>query len=123
MVDGELLLDLEYAEDSIAEVDMNVVMDGRGRFIEVQGTAERRRSIARDSTACSTSRRGIDRLVVMQRKVLAEDLDVFESLRAASTSSSRRANRASSPRSARRLTSTAGVRRPPPISTREWPTS
>jgi ribonuclease PH len=34
------MLDLAYAEDSTAEVDMNVVMTGGGRFIEVQGTAE-----------------------------------------------------------------------------------
>ncbi|MBN1546655.1 MAG: ribonuclease PH [Syntrophaceae bacterium] len=40
IVDGEVLLDLEYVEDSRAEVDMNVVMTGSGRFIEVQGTAE-----------------------------------------------------------------------------------
>jgi ribonuclease PH len=40
LVDGEVLLDLDYSEDSRAEVDMNVVMDGEGRFIEVQGTAE-----------------------------------------------------------------------------------
>jgi ribonuclease PH len=40
LVDGEALLDLDYSEDSRAEVDMNVVMDGEGRFIEVQGTAE-----------------------------------------------------------------------------------
>ncbi|MHB1504972.1 MAG: ribonuclease PH [Acidimicrobiales bacterium] len=40
VVDGACLLDLDYSEDSRAEVDMNVVMDGSGRFIEVQGTAE-----------------------------------------------------------------------------------
>ena len=40
VVDGDILLDLEYVEDSRAEVDMNVVMTGSGRFIEVQGTAE-----------------------------------------------------------------------------------
>ncbi len=40
VVDGESLLDLDYAEDRVAEVDMNVVMDGQGRFLEVQGTAE-----------------------------------------------------------------------------------
>jgi ribonuclease PH len=39
-VDGRVLLDLNYAEDSRAEVDMNVVMTGSGKFIEVQGTAE-----------------------------------------------------------------------------------
>ena len=39
-VDGEVLLDLDYEEDSKAEVDMNVVMTGGGRFAEIQGTAE-----------------------------------------------------------------------------------
>ena len=41
MVDGEVLLDLDYPEDSRAEVDMNVVMTGDGGLIEVQATAER----------------------------------------------------------------------------------
>lgn len=40
MVAGELMLDLDYSEDSHAEVDMNVVMDDKMRFIEVQGTGE-----------------------------------------------------------------------------------
>ena len=40
MVEGQLLLDLDYQEDSRAEVDMNFVMTGSGLFIEVQGTAE-----------------------------------------------------------------------------------
>jgi ribonuclease PH len=40
MVGGEALLDLDYSEDSIAEVDMNVVMTGDGRLVEVQATAE-----------------------------------------------------------------------------------
>jgi ribonuclease PH len=40
MVDGQLFLDLDYQEDSRAEVDMNFVMTGGGLFIEVQGTAE-----------------------------------------------------------------------------------
>jgi ribonuclease PH len=40
MVEGQLLLDLDYQEDSRAEVDMNFVMTGGGLFIEVQGTAE-----------------------------------------------------------------------------------
>jgi len=40
IVDGTPLLDLPYVEDSTAEVDMNVVMTGAGRFVEVQGTAE-----------------------------------------------------------------------------------
>jgi len=40
IVNGEPVLDLNYAEDSTAEVDMNIVMTGRGRFVEIQGTAE-----------------------------------------------------------------------------------
>jgi ribonuclease PH len=40
VVDGKVLLDLDYPEDSHAEVDINVVMTGAGRFVEVQGTAE-----------------------------------------------------------------------------------
>jgi len=41
VVDGEALLDLDYSEDSRAETDMNVVMTGDGRLVEVQATAER----------------------------------------------------------------------------------
>jgi ribonuclease PH len=40
VLDGQVLLDLEYVEDVAAEVDMNLVMTGRGKFIEVQGTGE-----------------------------------------------------------------------------------
>jgi len=40
VIDGACMLDLPYSEDSRAEVDMNVVMTGAGRFVEVQGTAE-----------------------------------------------------------------------------------
>ena len=40
MVRGEARLDLDYAEDVVADVDMNVVMSSEGRFVEVQGTGE-----------------------------------------------------------------------------------
>jgi ribonuclease PH len=40
LVQGVAVLDLDYAEDATAETDMNLVMDGEGRFVEVQGTAE-----------------------------------------------------------------------------------
>ena len=39
IIDGEPVLDLNYSEDSNAEVDMNIVMTGKGKFVEVQGTA------------------------------------------------------------------------------------
>jgi ribonuclease PH len=80
IVDGELLLDLEYAEDSVAEVDMNIVMDGRGRFIEVQGTGEQMPfERARLDALLDLAARGIAELVAVQRRVIEEDLDVFES--------------------------------------------
>jgi ribonuclease PH len=41
IVDGQTLLDLDYSEDSTAEVDMNVVVTGDGELVEVQATAER----------------------------------------------------------------------------------
>ncbi len=80
LVDGELLLDLEYAEDSVAEVDMNVIMDGRGRFIEIQGTGEQTPfDRGRLDAMLDLASAGIDRLLEIQRTVIEEDLDVFES--------------------------------------------
>jgi len=79
MVDGELLLDLEYSEDSIAEIDMNIVMDEHGRFVEVQGTGEQTPfDRARLDAMLDLASGGIDRLLEIQRKVTQEDLDVFE---------------------------------------------
>jgi ribonuclease PH len=79
MVDGELLLDLDYSEDSIAEVDMNVVMDDRGRFIEVQGTGEQTPfDRGRLDAMLDLAAGGISRLAEIQRHVTQEDLDVFE---------------------------------------------
>ena len=66
VIDGTPMLDLEYSEDVRAEVDMNVVMTGDGRFVEVQGTAEgvaftrgraRRAARARRSRASTRSSR------------------------------------------------------------------
>jgi ribonuclease PH len=75
LVDGELLLDLDYSEDSRAEVDMNVVTDSRGRFIEVQGTGERtpfdraRLDAILDLTAAGTAQ-----LVAIQREIVEKGL-------------------------------------------------
>ena len=73
IVDGVPMLDLPYAEDSRAEVDMNVVMTGSGRFVEVQGTAEGlpfSRSELDELLVLAEA--GISRLLVMQDAVLAE---------------------------------------------------
>jgi ribonuclease PH len=75
LVDGNVLLDLDYSEDHIAEVDMNVVMDGKGRFLEVQGTAESAPfDRARLDALLQAAEGGIDTLVEVQRHVIAEGL-------------------------------------------------
>ncbi|MCZ7626110.1 MAG: ribonuclease PH [Candidatus Methylomirabilis sp.] len=75
-VDGELLLDLNYPEDSMADVDMNVVMTGSGRFVEVQGTAE---EIPFDKAQLDEmlglATRGIDRFVDLQRGLLGTEIN------------------------------------------------
>jgi ribonuclease PH len=73
IVDGVPTLDLAYTEDVRAEVDMNVVMTGSGRFIEVQGTAEGMpytRGELDDLLALAES--GIREIVELQRKLTAE---------------------------------------------------
>src|SRR5438477_10148412 len=69
IVDGTPLLDLKYEEDSRAEVDMNVVCTGDGRFIEVQGTAEGSPfSREQMDEFLELGRRGIEQLVRAQRQ-------------------------------------------------------
>jgi len=71
IINGMLMLDLEYTEDSQAEVDMNVVMTGTGKFIEVQGTAEKV-PFAQDrlTTMLELAGRGIQRLTDIQKQTL-----------------------------------------------------
>jgi ribonuclease PH len=66
IVDGTALLDLKYDEDSRAEVDMNVVCTGDGRFIEVQGTAE----------GSPFSREQMDELLELAKKGIGELVQV-----------------------------------------------
>ncbi len=73
IVDGVAMLDLPYAEDSRAEVDMNVVMTGSGRFVEVQGTAEGAPfSRAELDELLGLAEHGIASLLDQQADVLAE---------------------------------------------------
>ena len=71
IVDGEALLDLAYDDDSRAEVDMNIVKTGDGRFIEVQGTAEAM-PFGRDSldTLLDLADPGISQLIEKQRAIV-----------------------------------------------------
>jgi ribonuclease PH len=66
IVGGEEMLDLDYGEDSRAEVDLNVIMTAEGKFIEVQGTAEGE----------PFSRQALDRLVDLARGGIAELLKI-----------------------------------------------
>lgn len=72
MVDGAARLDLPYVEDSRADVDMNVVMTGDDRYVEVQGTAEGQ-AFAQDEldALLGLARKGIGELLVMQAEVVA----------------------------------------------------
>jgi ribonuclease PH len=73
MVDGKAMLDLDYAQDVAAEVDMNVVMTGSGRFVELQGTGEEA-TFGDDDLASllKLARQGIRQLAEMQQKALGK---------------------------------------------------
>ncbi len=72
LVRGQACIDLDYAEDSTADVDMNVVMTGNGRFIEVQGTGERTTfGDGEMRLLLRLARAGIRRVTAQQRKLLA----------------------------------------------------
>jgi ribonuclease PH len=71
IVDSAALLDLKYDEDSRAEVDMNVICTGDGRFIEVQGTAERQPYTREQmDKLLDLATKGIENLVGIQREIL-----------------------------------------------------
>jgi ribonuclease PH len=73
IVDNTPLLDLKYDEDSRAEVDMNVVCTGDGRFIELQGTAEREPfSRAQMDELVGLGVHGIEQLIAIQKRVISE---------------------------------------------------
>ena len=71
IVDGVALLDLKYDEDSNADVDMNIICTGDGRFIEVQGTAERAPFTGDQmNQLLALARKGIEQLIKIQREAL-----------------------------------------------------
>lgn len=66
------ILDLAYSEDSTAEVDMNIVCTGEGKFIEIQGTAEREPFTREQmNSMLALAEKGIGELFLQQRKALA----------------------------------------------------
>ena len=72
IVDGNKILDPSYEEDSRASVDMNVVMTGKGKLIEIQGTAEGEPfSIAEMNNLIDLSKKGTKKIFSAQQKVLS----------------------------------------------------
>jgi ribonuclease PH len=71
IIEGTPILDLAYAEDSVADVDMNIVCTGRGQFIEIQGTAERE-PFTREQMdeMLILAEKGVNQLFEAQRKAL-----------------------------------------------------
>jgi len=75
IVNGEPRLDLCYSEDSIAEVDMNIVMTGSGRLVEIQGTAEGRPFSKKTlDSLIKLAEEGIHQLVTLQKNLLGDRL-------------------------------------------------
>jgi ribonuclease PH len=72
IIDGKVLLDLSYEEDSRADVDMNFVMTGAGKFVEVQGTAESAPFTSKQMERMTEiAQDGIRELLKAQKKILA----------------------------------------------------
>ena len=71
MIKGEPVLDLTFGEDSNADVDMNIVMTGKGKFIEIQGTAEGEPfDDGQMQKLIALAKKGILQLVDVQKKTL-----------------------------------------------------
>jgi ribonuclease PH len=71
MVNGTPVLDLDYAEDAVCDTDMNVVMTGIGRFVEIQGTAEGAPfSHAEMNAMIALAEKGIEHLIAAQMQAL-----------------------------------------------------
>ncbi len=74
-IDGEILLDLTYAEDSQAEVDMNFVMTGKGGFVEIQGTAETHPFSREEMDRfVSLAQQGIKKLIRLEKELLGDPI-------------------------------------------------
>jgi ribonuclease PH len=74
IIDGKPALDLDYAQDVDADVDMNVVMTGAGRFVEIQGTGEEATFGDDDLAALiALAKQGIGELTQIQRRALGDD--------------------------------------------------
>jgi ribonuclease PH len=77
VIDGKPCLDLDYKEDSRAEVDMNLVMTGQGRYVEIQGTAEKNPfDLETLGKLQELGAAGIRQLIELQKEKLASRIDL-----------------------------------------------
>ena len=75
MVEGVAMLDLDYSEDSAADVDMNIVMTGNGEFVELQGSGEEATfSPNQLAEMLSLAETGIQHLLKVQRTALSQEI-------------------------------------------------
>ncbi|MFD2211070.1 ribonuclease PH [Virgibacillus halophilus] len=71
--DGTEILDLEYTEDSHANVDMNIVMTGKGEFVEIQGTGEEATfTMDQLNTMLGLAKNGLEQIIAKQKEVLGD---------------------------------------------------
>lgn len=76
IIDGTPMLDLRYTEDAIAAVDMNIVMTGKGKFVEIQGTAEETPFSREESNQMlDLATDGIQKLIRLQNRLMVEKLN------------------------------------------------
>ena len=75
IVHGNILLDLDYSEDSLASVDLNVVMTGSGEFIEIQGTAEGYPFTKKQlEELLALAEIGIKKIIDMEKEILKDEI-------------------------------------------------
>lgn len=71
IVNGTPMLDLKYTEDSIAEVDMNIVMNGEGKFVELQGTGEEATYTRKDlNEMLDLAEKGLKKIIELQNRII-----------------------------------------------------
>jgi ribonuclease PH len=78
IIDGQPCLDLCYEEDSSAIVDMNIVMTGEGKYVEVQGTGEEAPFSPEElNQLLALAKKGTDELIALQSELLGEDAQLI----------------------------------------------
>ncbi|MBI1748286.1 MAG: ribonuclease PH [Acidobacteria bacterium] len=87
IVGEQALLDLDYKEDSTAQVDMNLVMTGGGRFVEIQGTAEAHPfSKEQLNQLINLGQKGIEALIAIQKEILGQHMSLSSIMPSAKSS-------------------------------------